>query len=255
MTFVWTPVGHLFGAIPWLAVLGLFLAKPNRCPRAWRLWIPLVLVVMLLLVLRSLLTSWNQTGADALYRVFVSLSFGVCLIWLLSTYLAQLPRPLRFFGYGFLILLAAVFHGLDLGVAQDVFPFLAMAGIGAVCVALAMSLAAVCSRRRYTVRRFGYWAFLWIILPWLAIAFIIIVVAGGANGPPIGELMLVMLGMGTATFLALLPFLVISHFEPLYAERLRGLVEPFEVPISPAPDGGSTPEPGTSPVGVESPNS
>jgi len=100
-------------------------------------------VVILLSILRSALASWNQTGADMLYRIFVSLSFGVCLIWLLAPYLAQFPRLARFFGYLLLIVFAAIVHGLDVGDTQEFLPYLVMAGIGAVCVALAISLAAL----------------------------------------------------------------------------------------------------------------
>lgn len=250
MVYVWRPVGLLFGAIPWAVVLAMFMARPNRCPQAWRLWIPLLGGVTLLLIARSLLAFWNQTGADMLHRVFVSLSFGACLIWLLSPYLVRVPRPVRFFGYWLLIFFAGVVHGLDLGVTSELFPFLVMAAMVAACVALALTLSALSCGRRYTVMRFGNWVFVWVVVVWVGIAASIILMAGGLNGPPIGEFTLVALSMAAATFLAIFPFLLISRYQTFYADRLRGLVEPLGVSATSVPEDDNPPQPGASSADV-----
>ncbi len=71
--------------------------------------------------------------------------------------------------------------------------------------------------------------------------------AGGTQGPPVGEFTLVALGLSAATFLAILPFLVLSRYQAFYAERLRALVEPFDLPAAPDVGGQSTPEQGMPP--------
>ena len=102
--------------IPWLAILGLFLLKPNRCAQAWWIGVPLTsLAAMTTLLPRFfawLPSPLNQVYADL---VFV-LAFGLAAAWLTAPRFGSRHRVVTFLG---LLLVIGVFGLVAFAFSQD----------------------------------------------------------------------------------------------------------------------------------------
>ncbi len=71
--------------LPWLAILGLLVLKPNRCAAAWLIWLPLGCVIAFTLALLPILPA----GTDFFLDVIAALAVGLAAVWLLSDYLRR----------------------------------------------------------------------------------------------------------------------------------------------------------------------
>jgi len=96
VSYRWTPPSLIPSFLPWLAVLLLLLAKPNRCGRAWWIWLPLGCVAAMEQLSQSAFEFLPSGTADMFLEMAGSLAFGVAAVWLLAPQLARRHRFVTF---------------------------------------------------------------------------------------------------------------------------------------------------------------
>ena len=63
-------------SLPWLAILGLFLFKPNRCRQAWWVWLPLLAVAGLGLGVVKCTWPPDEESRETVQSMLMALGFG-----------------------------------------------------------------------------------------------------------------------------------------------------------------------------------
>ncbi len=229
--------------LPWLAILGLCLLRPNRCLQAWLVWLPLLGVTGI----GAGIHHWLKID-DPGFRLFVqllptALAFG----WTASLLLVPLAlRPTKPARFPFLLLGLTVFSLLELALGYD---WKEETFVDVVCalalqfmvfgLAAALSLAGRSASRRFTIPRLLGWLVLWSLVVWLALAV-----------PPVSLSLLgnreALYGISAAigcccliSLLMTLPFLALAAAVPRYRQRLEQLA----VPPQPAPEPAATVQP------------
>lgn len=231
--------------LPWLALLPLLALKRNRQARAWWIWVPLVVLVGVVTCAGSLLDFIPSMPLDMFCESFRALAFGLAAVWLLSFYLGQVPRVVGFLG---ILLTLAVFSGIAFVVRQDFGDWEWTPGllVLAFCVgslALSILLAGLMCRRRYRPTQFSAWLFVWILVAWIVITspfFLFALSQGLSGGDEVLEFWLMVLGFAVASFLTVLPFLVLSFVNSFFGEQLKIMLRPqpeAPPPIIPASAG------------------
>ena len=231
VSYRWTPPSLIPSFLPWLAVLLLLLAKPNRCGRAWWIWLPLGCVAAMKQLSQSAFEFLLSGTADMFLEMAGSLAFGVAAVWLLAP---QLARRHRFVTFLCLAPTLGVFSLFSFLVRQDwtgdgaslVLVMLVPLALSVLVVALAIFLAGLACRGRYRPLGLYLWIFLSLLALWLVIltpffAFAMIVSGGQL---PWQEFFVVVLVLTAAGFVTLFPFLVLSSANSLFRERLKLLL-------------------------------
>jgi hypothetical protein len=237
VAFVWKMPNLVPLLLPWLAILVLLALPSNRDPRAWWIWTPLIGLVLLGAGLNSLGEALSEgVFAYAVQAVFAA-AFGLAVIWLLGAALARRGRALS------IALAALALAGISL-LAFLVSPvselvadlsrweplallYLALFWIAVgVVFAGALHLTGWRCRTRYSHVRVSLWLPLWLWVMWITAAGLL---SGGAKlvsgeefdwtGLLIGPIVLAL-----ASFVAMLPFLILSFTNAFYRERLKHLL-------------------------------
>jgi hypothetical protein len=245
VAYAWTLPSLLPQFLPWLAVLGLLLLKPNRTARAWWIWLPLVAVVGIERFLSPLFEGVPSQVLDVLGMVFNSLAFGFAGAWLLATWLCH---RLRFLVLLKTLLAVATLSAFAFLVRQDwgepgmAAGFLIYVGLCGLVLVAALSLAGLLCRRRYRPVALALWLALLVAACWMLIAapFLIVLSVMSHVGPSWLEVILALLAFAGLTFAVVLPFLILAFANGLFRERLKDLLHlrpasPPAVPVAPPP--------------------
>jgi hypothetical protein len=227
-------------AIPWLAILGLCLLKPNRRWQAWLVWLPLLAVAGLSLGLEKWLSFADSSALQAARLLAGALGFGWAAALLLAPWA---PWPRKLGRWGSLLLSLGVFAllGLALGhnwgeemfdgimelVCAVVLQFVVFA------LATAASFAGWSARRRFTMLRLGGWLSLWLIVAWVALAIPSVILTAFGDGDMVVALLLVAGWCCLGSWVVTLPFLLLGAASPTVRQRLQQVMMPPE-PIAAA---------------------
>lgn len=228
--------------LPWLAVLVLLVLKPNRCPSAWWVWLPLALLALAASGLETALDSGLETFTGTVLDVVGSLVFGLAAVWLLAPYLA---RSHRFVTFLCLLLALAVFGIFTFVARQDwseaAIPGLQMGILLVVCIfvtSVAIALAGLACRGRYRAASLYLWMFVFLLGLWLVVTapFYVIAAMVSSGRAPWLEFFCGILMLAGISFATVLPFLILSSANSFFRERLKALLhmERQTPPIIPA---------------------
>ena len=216
--------------LPWLAILGLLMLKPNRCASAWWVWVPLGCVAGLASAPQPVLALLPSSQYEMFLELIGALGFGLAAAWLLSSYLGWKHRMLAFLGF---LLALAAFSGLAFagrqgweGVGLEMMQMGLFLGVSALVISVAVSLAGLVCRKRYGWLRLSLWLVAALETVWLLVLgpiFVIEQMMSRGNVPVMA--LLAVAGVATGiTFGTLLPFLVLSFVNQFYRERLKALL-------------------------------
>jgi hypothetical protein len=251
----WTPPSLVPSVLPWLAVLLLLLARPNRCGRAWWIWLPLGCVAAAEHGLKSAFNFLPSGTADVFLGLAGSLAFGVAAVWLLAPQLARSHRILTFLcfaptlaGFSFFSFLAR--QDWDEGGAAMALGMLVPLAISVFVISLAMTLAGLACRGRYRPLGFYLWLLASLFVVWLVVVAPFFVFAVIVSGGELAwsEFFIAILVLTAAGFGILLPFLVLASANSLFHERFKRLLiakretPPPVLPPELAPLAGAVPE-------------
>lgn len=240
----WTPPSLVPTLIPWLGILGLLLLKTNRCGAAWLIWLPLGGTLTAVALLGTALSFLPSEVVDVFLESTGPLAFGLAGVWLTAEALGRRHGFLTFLA-GLAVLLAisvvafAVRQEWD-GEWRTTVPTLVLTGLSALVLAIALSLTAWVSRRRYHPRRLVWWLTVWVVAVWLTITvpFVVILTLATGDSVPVYQFLGVVLLLGAVNVATLLPLLVLSFVSPFYRDRLKVLLHLADAPaprIAPAP--------------------
>ena len=243
VTYNWMLPNLVQPLLAWLVVLGLLLIKPNRCCAAWWILVPLAAVVGGAQAVLSL-AGWSSSETDMFTEAITAFTFGLAATWLLAPFLARKHRFVTFLCFlpvmlGFGVLTFALRQDWSEGysvasmVVLQVGIFLSL---GVLVTALAMFLTGCLCRRSYRPVALALWLLAMLVVLWFVIVvpiFTIGMLMSGGDAP-----WLEMLGglfiIAGVNFAIVLPFLLLSFFDPLYRERLKGLLH-VAMTVPPAP--------------------
>jgi hypothetical protein len=230
VSYDWAAPSLIPQVLPWLAILGLLLLKPNRCASAWWICVPLALVVGVASTPQSALELLPSSQFEFVLDLIGGLGFGLAAVWLLSSYLGWKHRMLAFLGIllaqgGGSLLAFAVRQGweqvgpqtLELGV------FLV---VSVLVMSVALSLAGLVCRGRCGWLWLSLWLITALVVVWLLVLgpfFIFSMIFSGGNLPLQVLFAIVAVATGV-TFGVMLPFLLLSFANGFYRERLKGLL-------------------------------
>ncbi|MGD0209275.1 MAG: hypothetical protein ABSC89_16885 [Verrucomicrobiota bacterium] len=212
--------------LPWLAILGLLILKPNRCAGAWLIWLPLGCVLAFILVPLPI----RPAGTDFLLDVIAALAVGLAAVWLLSNYLRQQHRLLTFLCLllalaGFSVLAFVSRQGLSLLTIESLQVGIVLA-VGVLASSVALSLGGLICRGRYRPLGLYLWLFLSLTAIWLVMVapfFLIALIVSGGRIAWSGFFVPVLVA-AMVNFATLLPFLILSLVSPFFRERLKALL-------------------------------
>jgi hypothetical protein len=246
VTYNWTMPSLMPLLFPWLLVLLLLALKPNRTAQAWWIWVPVALGAGAGLALRFCADAGGNLAStdslDTIGQFALAASFGIGAVWLLSPWLATKPWPLVFLGglslqavFGAIALLATA----DEGDIPTTIGMTFVSGFFALGLTLAVTLAALLCRRRFTATRLTFWVLAWLLAGWglLATPFCVVAQLAGGHGQGAAFALGASVIVG-GSFLTLLPFLLLSFSNSFYQARFRamlGIKTPSQPPPLPPP--------------------
>jgi len=216
--------------LPWLAILGLLLLKPNRNASAWWIWVPLGCVAWVASGPQLILGFLPSSQYELFLELIGALGFGLAATWLLSSYLGWKHRMLTFLGIllameGFSVLSFVARQDWQ-GVGFETLAAMISLMVGGLVISIALSLAGLACRRRFGWLRLSVWSLAAVVVVWSLIYgpfFLISIIANGGRVP-----LLTLFGIAGVvsgvTFGTLLPFLVLSFVNRFYRERLKALL-------------------------------
>jgi hypothetical protein len=230
VVYNWTRPNPLPVVLPWLAVLLLLLLKSNRCPQAWWIWVPLGTVAGLGAVLRSELEFIPSVLQEVGGGSVGAMGFGLAAVWLIAAHLGWKHRVLAWAGT--LVALGA-FSFLTFGLAQttdgfgpETMPELVLLAVGTVVLSLAVTVAGLVCRGRYSPLRLCLWLLALLLGVWLLVVgpFFIVAMVFSPASPPIGALFGIVASLACLSLGLLLPFLILSFANAFYRARLKDLL-------------------------------
>ncbi len=230
VSYNWTRPNPLPALLPWLALLVLLLLKPNRCARAWLIWLPLVWGLGVQWFFGATAGLLPQEVMNLFGQMIGALMIGLAAVWLLAPVLGRRHGFLGFLGT---LLASAGFTALAFACTQDwegAGGEAAVTGttlvIAVVVIAVALSLAGWRCRKRYSRLRFSLWLVAALVAIWVVVAgvFFVLTRIGSPGQPRIYEVLVPVLIMTGLCLAALLPFLVLSFASTFYHDRLKNLL-------------------------------
>ena len=207
------------------------LVKANRNPRAYLIFIPLLVVNLLWFAFKKLIP-WPSSSLSMLDQIFVLLTMGISIVLLLGH---KIGNRNRFITFLLAVVLMAVV-GIAGVISYNGFAFSSQmigTGIMFVVIAFVMLLAFVfagcCCRKRYSNSRFMLWLAGWtvgvslaFIVGYLGIALIILYIMGNVPSElnsvllyaPVAGLVL-----GGSLYVIILPFMILVLRSEFFRER------------------------------------
>lgn len=246
VAFFWPMPNLVPLLLPWLAVLVLLALPSNRNPRAWWIWAPLIGLTLLGAGLQPPILLTDNEVLSVSVQVASAAGFGLTVLWLLGAALARRGRAvgialaaLAFAAVSLLaFLVGPVSESLgDLSRLEPaVFLYVALGWtVGGVVFAGALNLTGWSCRRRFNRVRVSLWLPLWLWLMWLAAGGLVNGVMRIVSGERFdwSGLLVAPVALALASFVTLLPFLILSFTNAFYRERLRQLLRLPAVVIPP----------------------
>jgi len=235
--------------LPWLAVLVLLALPSNREPRAWWIWAPLIGLVLLGAGLNAAGEALRQEVFSYLVQAASAAGFGLAVIWVLGAALARRCRALSIalaaLACAAVSLLALIVGPLSELVADasgwepSVVVYLALFWLtGGVVFAGALNLTGWSCRRRFSRVRVSLWLPLWLWVMWIAAGGLVSGVMRIVSGERFdwSALLVAPIILALASFVTMLPFLILSFTNAFYRERLMHLLRlPPAGPAQPMP--------------------
>ncbi len=225
--------------LPWLAIFGLCLLRPNRRFQAWLVWLPL-LAVAALGVGFARWSGIDDEGFRVLaQRLPTALAFGWAAALLLAGSGSARRGP-----FMFLLLALGIFSVLSLATGHEwsgemFMQFISPAALEFIVLSVvgALSFAARSMSRRFTMPRLFGWFALGSLVVWLAAGIPLVMLSVLANVQALTGVAGLVGFCWCISFGVTLPFLVLAAAAPEYRQRLQQLVHPSEpVPaVVPAP--------------------
>lgn len=230
LNYHWEPPSRIPPLLPWLAMLLLLAARPNRFLGAWWILAPVGFVAGLATLLQLDAGSlFAEDGGDFL-KFARALGFGIGAVWLVSPWLRRSHRVLTFLlmlpvltGFGLLALFALRSPEAETDQAwREAIGTLA----GASALSVSLSLAGLLCWRRYGRVRFSLWLVLSTLAFWLLVygGFWMFGPVGGSNGATVGEFLGAVLAVTGISLGTLFPFVTLSLANGFYHERLKALL-------------------------------
>ncbi len=233
--------------LPWLAILGLLILKPNRGWYAWWVWLPLGCVATGWVWLHVALS--HQIPNDIINALIDgprTLAFGVAALWLMAPWLGGNHR-LRSFArmLGLLTIFSAsgfIFSsGWDpraptriMGLPGNAFGFAAawadtlaqmtFLALLVITVSAAIVMTGVVCGGRYRRLRLWFWLAVMLSLVSLslaALAYGVVALTSQADLSSFISILPAGLLMTIIAFFTLMPFLLLSLLNPLFDQRLK----------------------------------
>ena len=231
--------------LPWLAILALFLFRPNRCGAAWWIWAPVLGCLAVESSMRGILGSnIPSEPLDFICQLTHAFFFGLAAVWLLSPFMARKNRFLTFMTStlalgGFSMWTLFTGGGLGWDSNPPVWAGAIFLLVGLFIFSFALSLAGLLCRRRYGPILLSLWSItcLLVMSTLTILPFYVVATIGSRSSVPIMDFIAAVLIAAGVMFAALLPFLLLSFVNQFYRERLkdllhlRALAEP--APIAP----------------------
>ena len=211
-----------------LILLPLFLCRPNRSPKAWWIWLPVGVTLLVGIPIACV-----QSGQDRIQPLAVgAFVVGLPALWLLMPSLESRCRIIALLkafailaGFSLLASVPALLAGN--GSWAEVCPYWAVwLALGSLVATLALTLGGLSVRRRFGCVRFLLWLTVWTLLAWTLIATPFVMVIAAQTGNEWGEYLLPVLGSSAATVALLLPLVLLSFFQPFYRARFLDFLNP-----------------------------
>ena len=230
-------------AVPWLAILGLCLLKPNRRWQAWLVWLPLLAVAGLALGLEAGLRIADPSAIEIARVLVMAVGFGWAATLLLAPW-APWPRKLGRWGGLLLVLGVFALAGLALGHdwGQGMFDEI-MALVCAVvlqfvvfALATAVSFAGWSVRRRFSIPKLVGRLFLWLIVVWVALAIPCVALTSFSNSEVMVAVLILVACCSLGSFVVTLPFLVLGTVNATLRHRLQQVMLPPEPGVAARPE-------------------
>jgi peptidoglycan/LPS O-acetylase OafA/YrhL len=223
-----------------LILLPLFLFRPNRCPAAWWIWLPVVISVPAGMAITCLITGVEWSLAQAVGAFII----GLAAMWLLMPHLKSRYRIVTFFKA------LAVLAAFSLLAAVPALPaaqngwidfrlyLVILLALASLAATFALTFGGFSVRHRFGRIRFLAWLAVWTAVAWVVIASPFMVV-GAVNGDiEWGPSLVAILWAVGSSLALLLPLLLLSFFQPFYRARFFGFLK---VPQTGPPAGAAVP--------------
>lgn len=227
----WKWYYNVLRSLLWLGLIPLLVVvKGNRNPRAWLIFIPLVIVNLCW----SIFTRFLGTGSisTAMFSVmFHSLAVGIAALWLLGHKIGNRNRFVTFLLALAIMAVAALAGVISYGMtdfsgqAPAILMFLAVL---AFTMLLAFVLTGWRCRNRYGNLRFMLWLALWCVVTCVASMFVFILIMFAAGGVPISIFALLLsflaagLIFGLCAYVILLPYMILAFRSSFFRQRFYG---------------------------------
>ncbi len=246
LAYTWTRTNVVPSLIPWLVLLGLLTLKPNRAPGAWWIWAAVLCSLGLPHLIAAAVPFLGGGPRDLLTEVLMAVGLGIAASWLLPGILVRKGRFLTWLAwFGVSVVFSLGFYLTSQSWGEAVVPIPVGAIVIGVClfiISVALSLAGLITRKRYTPFRLAVWSAVMVaalaslvLMPFFIFA---LYDSPGANvRREFGQALGLLIGMNIGV---LLVYLVLSLATAFYRERLRALLHltaPQLVPTpAPAPE-------------------
>lgn len=222
----WSIWWSLSRSLPWLMLLVLLAARPNRHLAAWAVLLPLIAVWMISLILNQILP-FPVSFLFFIRQSVLVLALALTGLWLLSPWLTAGSRLVTF---GSMVVvagaLAAVFPLFDSGINldRDVTATMIITVLAATAMVLGLIVNAFWCRRRPGDRSFLLWLLLWTwgasFLLFYAAAIILSTTLFHYPVYLEREVLIFCLVAGLVAYLVLLPFVALALRSEFYRRRL-----------------------------------
>ena len=206
------------------------LLKENRTRRAWTILIPAIAVLLTWHLLKGLLSGISGPGGE-LSRVITILVTLLSALWLLGDRIAKRRPAASFFlalAIVAVLLLLAVTCQCSLNFGQLEMICFITCGCMMLSFLSGIILTRYRCRNRYSTRRFLLWLLLWmevtmlvVVSVYVAIIMVSVQVFREHMFEMIAQLFIVATIGAVMLYLAVLPFILLSFWSPLYGQRLR----------------------------------
>jgi len=211
-------------------VLAIVLVKANRNPRALLILVPLLIINLLWSILEKARPFPSSTMA-VFDQVFVSLTVGIAVLWLLCHKLGNRNRfiisLLAFVIMAVIGLIGAVSYGIT-EFSEEMAAIMVIFATLLVTMLLGFVLSGWCCRKCYSGLRFMLWLAVWtvavsiaVLLGYVGIGIVITSISGGYM-PPYWILLTVFgvgLVLGLCVYVINLPYMILALRSSFFRER------------------------------------
>ncbi|MHC4122116.1 MAG: hypothetical protein ACYSSI_00965 [Planctomycetota bacterium] len=213
----------------WLfIVLVLVLVKANRNPRAWLIFIPLLIINLFWTVLKKIMPF--PSSALAIFdQLFASITVGISVLWLLSHKISNRHGFITFLRALVIIAVLCIvgvisYSGLTF--SKDTVGYVIIIAVLTLVMLLAFVLTSRRCRKRYSNLRFMLWLFVWTIVMCITFMLGVVVIMMILNDIPVTWISMLLQGsitglvLGGCLYVIMFPFMILALRSSFFRERL-----------------------------------